>query len=154
MLWFDILMEEGNRRIIIESFVSISLEHVLTKLKTRLWLVQATFAKSTVSWERSIRNRTEIGTIQLRKQAEPWKFRYVSEFVRSRVNRFIVAYWRHIRCQLTLKWNIEKLTENTTAWMILTLAEETKTCAWDFDKCSISFTRFPGSDFATVCKLR
>ena len=37
ILWFDKLMEEGNRRIIIESFVSISREHVLSKLKARLW---------------------------------------------------------------------------------------------------------------------
>ena len=57
MLWFDILMKEGNKIIIIESFVSISREHVLSKLKARLWQIQTTFAL----YLPNQRNRTVLG---------------------------------------------------------------------------------------------
>ena len=57
MLWFDILMREGNKIIIIESFVSISREHILSKLKVSLWQIEATLAL----YLPSQRNRTDLG---------------------------------------------------------------------------------------------
>ena len=57
MISFDILMREGNKIIIIESFVSISREHILSKLKVSLWQIEATLAL----YLPSQRNRTDLG---------------------------------------------------------------------------------------------
>ena len=50
-------MREGNKIIIIESFVSISREHILSKLKVSLWQIEATLAL----YLPSQRNRTDLG---------------------------------------------------------------------------------------------
>ena len=41
-------MREGSKIIIIESFVSISREHVLSKLKARLWYYKSKYKKVSV----------------------------------------------------------------------------------------------------------
>ena len=56
MFLFDILMREGNNIIIIESFVFISREHVLSKLKVSLWQIEMTLAL----YLPNQRNRTEL----------------------------------------------------------------------------------------------
>ena len=60
-------MREGNTIIIIESFLSISREDVLSKLKARLWQIQATFALCLPNQ----RNRTDQRSIY-QMQITPW----------------------------------------------------------------------------------